>query len=271
MAFTELFGGEPVGVETPGHRRAQLDHGYPVPDALASHRTDPWLDSTPAIRKPRPAARALHQDEELGLRELELRVDARAGVAWQYMKPIGRPSYTEGLLRDMKRAIGWVQDRCASDGTPDIRYLVLASRIPGIFNLGGDLPLFVELIREGKRDALRRYAHACIDVQHPRAVNLDLPLITISLVQGDALGGGFEAALADNIIVAEKSAKFGLPEILFNLFPGMGAYSFLSRRLDAVRAEKMIAGASTPRRSCMTWAWSMSSPKTAWASLRSTT
>jgi DSF synthase len=34
--------------------------------------------------------------------------------------------------------------------------------------------------------------------------------------------------------------KFGLPEVLFNLFPGMGAYSFLSRRLDAARAERMI-------------------------------
>jgi DSF synthase len=43
-----------------------------------------------------------------------------------------------------------------------------------------------------------------------------------------------------DMIVAEKSAKMGLPEVLFNLFPGMGAYSILSRRLDAIRAEKMI-------------------------------
>ena len=42
------------------------------------------------------------------------------------------------------------------------------------------------------------------------------------------------------MIVAERGAKFGLPEIRFNLFPGMGAYSLLSRRLDAVRAEQMI-------------------------------
>ncbi len=42
------------------------------------------------------------------------------------------------------------------------------------------------------------------------------------------------------MIIAERSAKLGLPEILFNLFPGMGAYSFLSRRLDPARAEKMI-------------------------------
>jgi DSF synthase len=55
------------------------------------------------------------------------------------------------------------------------------------------------------------------------------------------LGGGFESALAHDLIVAERGAKMGLPEILFNLFPGMGAYSFLSRRLGMVAAERMIA------------------------------
>ena len=44
-------------------------------------------------------------------------------------------------------------------------------------------------------------------------------MTTISLVQGDALGGGFESALSSDIIVAEESAQLGLPEILFNLFP----------------------------------------------------
>ena len=42
------------------------------------------------------------------------------------------------------------------------------------------------------------------------------------------------------MIVAERNAKFGLPEILFNMFPGMGAYSLLSRRLGAARAEQII-------------------------------
>src|SRR3712207_4090014 len=69
---------------------------------------------------------------------------------------------------------------------------------------------------------------------------MDLPVITVALVQGDALGGGFECALAHDLIVAERSAKFGLPEVLFNLFPGMGAYSFLSRRIGRQAAERMI-------------------------------
>ena len=62
----------------------------------------------------------------------------------------------------------------------------------------------------------------------------------MSLVQGECLGGGFEAALSSDIIIAEKSARFGFPEILFNLFPGMGAYSFLDRKIGRKGAEDLI-------------------------------
>jgi DSF synthase len=112
--------------------------------------------------------------------------------------------------------------------------------MPGIFNLGGDLKQFADLIRNQDRAALDMYAKACIDVQYPRTIKMNLPVVSISLVQGDALGGGFECALADDLIIAEKSAKFGLPECLFSLFPGMGALSFLTRKIGAPLAEKMV-------------------------------
>jgi len=60
------------------------------------------------------------------------------------------------------------------------------------------------------------------------------------LIQGDTLGGGFESAISANVIVAERGTKMGLPETLFNLFPGMGAYSLLSRKIGYSAAEKMI-------------------------------
>jgi DSF synthase len=87
---------------------------------------------------------------------------------------------------------------------------------------------------------MQAYAYACIEVIFGNTEAFRTPVITIALVQGDALGGGFECALSFDLIVAEKSAKMGLPEILFNLFPGMGAYSFLSRKIGIVAAEKMI-------------------------------
>jgi DSF synthase len=65
-------------------------------------------------------------------------------------------------------------------------------------------------------------------------------MVTISLVQGDALGGGLECALSSDVVIAEEGVQLGLPEILFNLFPGMGAYSLLMRRVGARTAEQLI-------------------------------
>jgi DSF synthase len=151
-----------------------------------------------------------------------------------------RPCFSSALLaecRTVQRAV--VQSSHDPDVAP-IEYLVLASAVPGVFNLGGDLSLFMRLIEEQDRVSLAAYARACVEVSYHQSISLGLPLTTIALVQGDALGGGFEAALACNVIVAERGTQFGLPEVLFNLFPGMGAFTFLSRRLDPVRAERLI-------------------------------
>ena len=122
-----------------------------------------------------------------------------------------------------------------------IDYQVLTSADPSIFNLGGDLTRFLQSIRTGNREWLYGYAKACIYVLYPNIVGYDLPITTISLVTGDALGGGFEAALSSHVLIAERGTQLGLPEILFNLFPGMGAFQLLARRLGAGRAEKMIS------------------------------
>jgi DSF synthase len=189
------------------------------------------------------AETARPQDQLPCYDELDVEFDARSGTYWGFMKPRGRPSFTRGLLHDLDDMQDSIKRMAAARrraGQSPVRYFVLASRVPGVFNLGGDLTLFADLIRKGDRPGLQSYARACIDVLHTNSVALDLPLVTIALVQGHAQGGGFEAALACDVIVAEKNSKFGLPEILFGLFPGMGAYSLLSRRLDAARAEKII-------------------------------
>jgi DSF synthase len=170
---------------------------------------------------------------------LNVEIEPRHGVYWCRMRPAERPSFTPGLLADLASMQHELMGRFRGGATP-IRYYVLASELPGIFNLGGDLTVLADNIRMQDRPGLERYARACIDVLYTNAVGFDLPVVTVAMVQGDALGGGFEAALSCDVIVAEKGSRFGLPEVLFNLFPGMGAYSFLSRRLGAARAEKMI-------------------------------
>lgn len=174
--------------------------------------------------------------------QVEVDLDEESQILWCYMSPKGRPSVTPGLAneaRQLQEGIRHCYQRGDASSIP-FKYMVWGSSVPGVFNLGGDLKLFAQLIREGRRGDLLAYATNCVDVVYANAVNLELPVITISLIQGDALGGGFEAAISGNVVIAEKSAKFGLPEVLFNLFPGMGAYSLISRRIGPAQAERMI-------------------------------
>lgn len=174
--------------------------------------------------------------------------DAEQGIVWYFMNPKPRPCITLEMLADYQKCRslwGSVNRKAVEEGEePPIRYAVHGSFIPGVYNYGGDLDHIIKCVRNSDREGLREYAHRCIEVVHLISVNLHQPLTTISLVQGDALGGGFEAALSCNLIVAEKGAQFGLPEILFNLFPGMGAYSMLSRKLGSVQAERIIKSGS---------------------------
>lgn len=180
---------------------------------------------------------------EWQLEQLEGQLDRATGALWLFMKPRARPSFTPELLRDLNAVGDSVEsafNNPAAKDNPPLRFIVLGSRVPGIYNLGGDLSLFQRLIEAQDREGLRRYAHACVRSQYRVYCGLNAPICMVALVQGDALGGGFEAALANDVIIAERKARFGLPEVLFNLFPGMGAYSFLSRRIGAVQAERMI-------------------------------
>ncbi|HVC13018.1 MAG TPA: crotonase/enoyl-CoA hydratase family protein [Burkholderiales bacterium] len=177
--------------------------------------------------------------------QYETEFEPATGTVWGYFKPIGMACYSLSLLKDI---LAHDQRLAANHGCIEfdgamqqVSHYVTASRVPGVFNLGGDLALFVLLIKSRDRDALSHYAKMCIDNVYPRTQNFFSPTLTkIALVQGDALGGGFECALASDVIVAEESAQLGFPEILFNLFPGMGAYSLLSRRIGMRAAENLI-------------------------------
>jgi len=188
----------------------------------------------PLQHRERPAGTRLF---DLG--QLDVRWEAASGTLWTFMTPADRPNFNRAMLRDFQR---WQAEigREFSDPAEGLRYLVLGSRFPGVFNLGGDLQLFAGFIEAGDRDGLVRYGRDCVSILHNNLRRLELPIITVALVQGDALGGGFEAALSFNVIVAERGVRFGLPELVFGLFPGMGAHSLLSRKIGLARAEEMM-------------------------------
>lgn len=170
--------------------------------------------------------------------------DVERHALWHYLNPSPRPVFTQTLLTEMldvqQRTQRYLKAKPATQ--TDLQYLVLASAMPGVFSLGGDLELFAHFIRNQDREGLTAYGKACIDIVFNYCTHVVSPsLTTIALVQGSALGGGFEAVLSNNVIVAERSSSLGLPEILFNLFPGMGAYSFLARRLGMAQAERLLS------------------------------
>jgi len=171
--------------------------------------------------------------------------DQSISTDWVFMhagRPTGyRPCFSETLVSEVIRCQGAIRKRLASnnDPTPGIHHLVLASDAP-VFNLGGDLALFSDSIRAGDRGRLLEYARRCVEGAYNFSRLYDDRVHSIAVVQGDALGGGFESALSCQTIIAEEGVGMGFPEVLFDLFPGMGAYTFLTRRIAPRLAERMM-------------------------------
>jgi DSF synthase len=183
-------------------------------------------------------------DDLFALSELDVLYSEREEALWSYMRPSGRPSFTPPMLADFGNWQRLIAAHFGPDRVP-LKYLILGSRAPGVFCFGGDLELFASLIRDGNRDALAAYGYRCVEILHRNMHSLDLPILTIGMVQGQALGGGFEALLSFDYIIAERGSSFGLPEVMFGLFPGMGAHAILSRRLGQAIADRIIMGNET--------------------------
>lgn len=161
---------------------------------------------------------------------LFMHADAATGI---------RPCCRKDMLDEMWSYMSAITRGPAQRHSGRLRHFVLASDAAA-YNLGGDLDLFTRLIREGNRDLLLTYAQRCVEGVHHLHTGFGGDVRSIALIQGDALGGGLEMALACHTIVAEEGCGMGLPEVLFGLFPGMGAYSFLCRRVSPQLAEKII-------------------------------
>ncbi|MDP3676361.1 MAG: crotonase/enoyl-CoA hydratase family protein [Novosphingobium sp.] len=178
------------------------------------------------------------------MNELDVLYEPADEVLWTFMRPAGRPSFTPPMLGDFEDWQRLILAGFGAGRTP-LKYLVLGSRAPGVFCFGGDLELFGKLIRTADRAGLVRYGYRCVEILHRNINALDLPILTVGLVQGAALGGGFEALLSFDHVIAERNATFGLPEVMFGLFPGMGAHAILSRKLGAAAADRIILSNKT--------------------------
>ncbi|HZR02668.1 MAG TPA: crotonase/enoyl-CoA hydratase family protein [Burkholderiales bacterium] len=177
---------------------------------------------------------------------IRLEVDEDRPIYWMFMhtseQQAARPCCSLPIVQDGVAILEYVsrvhKARQVSFGR-QLGHVVLGSDAP-VFSLGGDLAMFARAIRSNDREALLNYALCCTRAVYGFNNLCDSDLQSIALVQGDALGGGFEVALACNTIIAEEGTQLGFPETMFGLFPGMGAYSFLRRRVSTHQARRMM-------------------------------
>lgn len=160
-------------------------------------------------------------------------------LIWKIKKSEGIPNFSLEALKEFERFTDDLRMVFADKSYP-LKYIASASLHEEVYNMGGDLPFFFDNIISRNREVLTMYAHSCVEAIHNIYNSFNLPAISIALVEGNAYGGGFECAMAHDVILANEKAKFCLPENKFNLFPGMGAYSFLFRKLNFNTASKLL-------------------------------
>lgn len=181
---------------------------------------------------------------------LRAEIDSANRTRWLFMhnrtvakKPGYRACFSVALMQEMRDFFNRAGDALRHSREPSsdgIDHAVIASD-GDVFNLGGDLDLFCRLIRQRNRPDLASYARVCIDAMFESyRLSCESRIHTISLIQGDALGGGLESALSCRTVIAESGVGMGFPEVIFGLFPGMGAFSFLRQRVSARQAEELM-------------------------------
>lgn len=146
---------------------------------------------------------------------------------------LARPESRNAINGAIVRALSWIVDEVETN--PNIAVALLCSAEPGMFCAGADL---AEIARGGGADLVDREKGFGGFVKAQRTKPW------IASVDGAAMGGGFELALACDMIVASDRAVFGLPEVKRGLIAMAGGAIRLPRRLPrALAIEVLITGA----------------------------
>ncbi|MGZ4749125.1 MAG: enoyl-CoA hydratase-related protein [Oryzihumus sp.] len=144
---------------------------------------------------------------------------------------LDRPEAMNAVSTAMARDLAAATAELAAD--EDVRAVILTSTSPKAFCVGADLK--------------ERNSFSDADLMQQRPVAraaytgvLNLPVPSIAVVEGFALGGGLEIALSCDLIVAGEAAVVGLPEVSVGVIPGGGGTQLLTRRIGWSRAAGMV-------------------------------
>ncbi len=155
-------------------------------------------------------------------------VDVSDGLAWIEIR---RPDKLNALNVETLRALIAAVKSCSDD--PAVRVTLLTGAGDRAFAAGADIAEMADFDTEGIR--------AVMELGKLAAETLESALQPVlAVVNGYALGGGCELALACDLILASEKAQFGLPELSLGIIPGWGGTQRLERRVGYGRARDMI-------------------------------
>jgi enoyl-CoA hydratase / 3-hydroxyacyl-CoA dehydrogenase len=156
-----------------------------------------------------------------------VRVERHGPVAWVLLD---RPEVLNSLNSEVFRQVEAAFERLERE--PDVRAVVLAGSSP-VFAAGADI---AEMARKDLAEGL---AFGFLGQKVARRIET-FPAPVIALVEGYALGGGLELALAADFLVAAEGAQLGLPEVTVGIHPGMGGATRLARLIGRAKAKMLV-------------------------------
>lgn len=154
-------------------------------------------------------------------------------ILWEKKEGVGiltinRPEVRNALKAEIREDIAAVLPAAEKD--PEVRVMIITGAGEKVFSAGGDIKQMAE---NSMWDILERRLDIFAQIHH-------FPKPVIAAVNGLALGGGCELAMACDFRVGSENARLGQPEINLGIFPGGGATQRLQRLVGVGRAKELI-------------------------------
>ena len=157
--------------------------------------------------------------------QIQIRKEGAVVIATIH-RPEALNALNQIVLRSLAGLLDWVEAQA------DVRALILTGSGEKAFVAGADIKQFENMTPTNAEDFARAGQTLFARLQKSR-------IAVIAAVNGFALGGGLELALACDFIYAADNAKFGLPECTLGLMPGYGGTVRLPRRVGVGWAREM--------------------------------
>ncbi|MBC9926506.1 MULTISPECIES: enoyl-CoA hydratase/isomerase family protein [unclassified Leucobacter] len=177
------------------------------------------------------AASFVNQLSQLDPETIELQLDGTT-LTIRVNRPKALNALSPQVIDEMRAVVGLVRESLTGTEWP-VRGVIITGAGPRSFVAGGDIA------QMNGMDPTAAAAYAA-EAQELTTWLETLPVLVIAAVNGFALGGGCELAMACDVILASENASFGQPEVALGLIPGFGGSVRLPRYVGAAAARELI-------------------------------